>query len=79
MDALAGIGLLDFADASFVNIALPDTRNTLTFSVQDMQWVRSGFPPGARPAQGAPSPRCSAKTVRLGLLPASCSDRPTDG
>jgi EmrB/QacA subfamily drug resistance transporter len=40
---LAGIGFLDFADASIVNIALPDIRNALNFSVQDLQWVLSGY------------------------------------
>lgn len=40
---LAAIGFLDFADASIVNIALPDIRRDLGFSPQDLQWVLSGY------------------------------------
>jgi EmrB/QacA subfamily drug resistance transporter len=40
---LTAIGFLDFADASIVNIALPDIRQDLHFSVQDLQWVLSGY------------------------------------
>jgi EmrB/QacA subfamily drug resistance transporter len=40
---LAAIGFLDFADGSIVNIALPDIRNDLHFSLQDLQWVTSGY------------------------------------
>jgi EmrB/QacA subfamily drug resistance transporter len=40
---LTAIGFLDFADASIVNIALPDIRHALHFSVQDLQWVLSGY------------------------------------
>ena len=40
---LAAIGFLDFADASIVNIALPDIRRDLGFSPQNLQWVLSGY------------------------------------
>jgi EmrB/QacA subfamily drug resistance transporter len=40
---LAAVGFLDFIDASIVNIALPDIRNDLDFSVQGLQWVISGY------------------------------------
>lgn len=40
---LTAVGFLDFADASIVNIALPDIRKDLHFSVQDLQWVQSGY------------------------------------
>lgn len=40
---LTAIGFLDFADASIVNIALPDIRQDLHFSVPDLQWVLSGY------------------------------------
>src|SRR4051795_12418884 len=40
---LAAVGFLDFIDASIVNIALPDIRNDLHFSVQNLQWVLSGY------------------------------------
>jgi EmrB/QacA subfamily drug resistance transporter len=40
---LTAIGFLDFADSSIVNIALPDIRQALHFSVQDLQWVVSGY------------------------------------
>jgi EmrB/QacA subfamily drug resistance transporter len=40
---LAAIGFLDFVDASIVNIALPHIRDDLDFSVQDLQWVLSGY------------------------------------
>lgn len=40
---LCAIGFLDFVDASIVNIALPDIRDDLHFSVQDLQWVLSGY------------------------------------
>lgn len=40
---LASIGFLDFADSAIVNIALPDIRSTLHFSVQGLQWVLSGY------------------------------------
>ena len=40
---LAAVGFLDFIDASIVNIALPDVRRDLEFSVQGLQWVISGY------------------------------------
>jgi EmrB/QacA subfamily drug resistance transporter len=40
---LAAVGFLDFIDASIVNIALPDVRSDLDFSVQGLQWVISGY------------------------------------
>jgi MFS family permease len=40
---LTAIGFLDFADASIVNIALPDIRQDLHFSVQALQWVLGGY------------------------------------
>ena len=40
---LCAIAFLDFIDASIVNIALPDIRTDLNFSVQNLQWVLSGY------------------------------------
>jgi EmrB/QacA subfamily drug resistance transporter len=40
---LAAVAFLDFVDASIVNIALPDIRTDLHFSVQGLQWVLSGY------------------------------------
>src|SRR5690242_21740055 len=40
---LWAIAFLDFIDASIVNIALPDIRKDLGFSVQNLQWVLSGY------------------------------------
>jgi EmrB/QacA subfamily drug resistance transporter len=40
---LCAIAFLDFIDASIVNIALPDIRKDLGFSVQNLQWVLSGY------------------------------------
>src|SRR6266542_2950373 len=40
---LAAIAFLDFVDASIVNIALPSIRDDLDFSVQNLQWVPSGY------------------------------------
>jgi EmrB/QacA subfamily drug resistance transporter len=40
---LCAVGFLDFVDASIVNIALPSIRRDLGFSVQDLQWVLSGY------------------------------------
>jgi len=40
---LCALAFLDFVDASIVNIALPDIRNDLHFSVQGLQWVPSGY------------------------------------
>ncbi|MCU1657561.1 MAG: multidrug resistance transporter, superfamily protein [Pseudonocardiales bacterium] len=40
---LCSLAFLDFVDASIVNVALPDIRTALHFSVQDLQWVPSGY------------------------------------
>src|SRR3989440_10560997 len=40
---LAAVAFLDFVDASIVNIALPSIRRDLRVSVQDLQWVPSGY------------------------------------
>jgi EmrB/QacA subfamily drug resistance transporter len=40
---LSAVGFLDFVDASIVNVALPHIRDDLNFSVQDLQWVLSGY------------------------------------
>src|SRR5437660_10795286 len=40
---LLAIGFLDFVDASIVNVALPSIRRDLNFSVQNLQWVLSGY------------------------------------
>ncbi|MDQ1464697.1 MAG: hypothetical protein QOC73_1638 [Actinomycetota bacterium] len=40
---LCALAFLDFVDASIVNIALPDIRKDLHFSVQGLQWVPSGY------------------------------------
>jgi EmrB/QacA subfamily drug resistance transporter len=40
---LCALAFLDFVDASIVNVALPDIRKDLDFSVQGLQWVPSGY------------------------------------
>ena len=40
---LLAIGFLDFVDASIVNVALPSIRTDLGFTVQNLQWVLSGY------------------------------------
>src|SRR5882762_8203935 len=40
---LCAVAFLDFVDASITNIALPTIRNALHFSVQDLQWIPSGY------------------------------------
>ena len=40
---LCAVAFLDFVDASIVNVALPSIRRALHFSVQDLQWVPSGY------------------------------------
>lgn len=40
---LCSVAFLDFVDASIVNVALPSIRRALGFSVQDLQWVPSGY------------------------------------
>ena len=37
------VAFLDFVDASIVNVALPEMRDDLGFSVQGLQWVPSGY------------------------------------
>jgi EmrB/QacA subfamily drug resistance transporter len=40
---LLAVAFLDFVDASIVNVALPSIRANLGFSVQNLQWVLSGY------------------------------------
>jgi EmrB/QacA subfamily drug resistance transporter len=40
---LCAVAFLDFVDASIVNVALPSIRRDLNFSVQNLQWVLSGY------------------------------------
>jgi EmrB/QacA subfamily drug resistance transporter len=40
---LCAVGFLDFVDTSIVNVALPSIRYNLHFSVQNLQWVLSGY------------------------------------
>jgi EmrB/QacA subfamily drug resistance transporter len=40
---LCSVAFIDFMDASIVNIALPSIRDSLHVSVQDLQWVPSGY------------------------------------
>src|SRR5690348_7949972 len=40
---LCMVGFLDFVDASIVNVALPSIRRDLGFSVENLQWVLSGY------------------------------------
>jgi EmrB/QacA subfamily drug resistance transporter len=40
---LCSVALLDFVDASIVNVALPSIRHSLHFSIQSLQWVLSGY------------------------------------
>src|SRR5215469_8666659 len=40
---LCSVGFLDFLDASIVNVALPSIARDLHFSVQNLQWVLSGY------------------------------------
>jgi EmrB/QacA subfamily drug resistance transporter len=40
---LLAVAFLDFIDASIVNIALPSIRSDLGFSIQNLQWVLSGY------------------------------------
>src|ERR1051326_6206373 len=42
---LCAVAFLDFVDASIVNVALPSVRTDLHFSVQNLQWVLSGYLP----------------------------------
>jgi len=40
---LASVAFLDFVDASITNIALPSIRRDLHFSVENLQWIPSGY------------------------------------
>jgi EmrB/QacA subfamily drug resistance transporter len=40
---LCAVAFIDFMDASIVNIALPSIRTSLDVSVQDLQWIPSGY------------------------------------
>src|SRR5215510_15246381 len=40
---LCAVGFLDFVGAAIVNVALPTIRADLHFSVQNLQWVLSGY------------------------------------
>jgi EmrB/QacA subfamily drug resistance transporter len=40
---LCAVAFLDFVDASITNVALPSIRRALHFSVQDLQWIPSGY------------------------------------
>jgi Major Facilitator Superfamily len=40
---LCAVGFLDFIGAAIVNVALPAIRTDLHFSVQNLQWVLSGY------------------------------------
>jgi EmrB/QacA subfamily drug resistance transporter len=40
---LCAVAFLDFVDASIINLALPDIRRDLHVSVQNLQWVPSGY------------------------------------
>jgi EmrB/QacA subfamily drug resistance transporter len=40
---VCAVAFLDFVDASIVNVALPSIRHDLNFSVQNLQWVLSGY------------------------------------
>src|SRR6185503_1019689 len=40
---LLAVAMLDFVDASIVNVALPSIRSDLGFSIQNLQWVLSGY------------------------------------
>src|SRR5258705_1410251 len=40
---LCAVGFLDFLDISIVNVALPQIGDHLHFSIQNLQWVASGY------------------------------------
>jgi EmrB/QacA subfamily drug resistance transporter len=40
---LLAVAFLDFVDASIVNVALPSIREDVGFSIQNLQWVLSGY------------------------------------
>jgi EmrB/QacA subfamily drug resistance transporter len=43
LSLLCAVAFLDFVDASIVNVALPEIRGDLGFSIQGLQWVPSGY------------------------------------
>ena len=40
---LCAVAFLDFVDASIINVALPSIRHDLHVSVQNLQWIPSGY------------------------------------
>src|ERR1700680_4387038 len=40
---VCAVAFLDFADTSIVNVALPSIRHDLDFTIQNLQWVLSGY------------------------------------
>src|SRR3954471_4309707 len=40
---LLAVAFLDFVDASIVNVALPSIRSDLGFTVENLQWVLTGY------------------------------------
>jgi MFS family permease len=65
---LCAVTFLDVMDGAIVNVALPTIRTHLGFSVQNLQWVVSGYLityagwPAARGCWSAPgSPRVSGR------------------
>ena len=40
---LCAVAFFDFVDVSIVNVALPSIRHDLHFSIQNLQWVLSGY------------------------------------
>ena len=75
---LCAVTFLDVVDGSIVNVALPTIRTHLGFSVQNLQWVVSGYlityggflllgGPGRRPARAAAAADRRDRAVR-GLL-----------
>jgi EmrB/QacA subfamily drug resistance transporter len=43
LSLLCAVAFLDFVDASIINVALPSIRHDLHMSVQNLQWVASGY------------------------------------
>ena len=43
LTVLCAVAFLDFVDASIINVALPSLRHSLHMSVQNLQWVPSGY------------------------------------
>jgi MFS family permease len=75
---LTAVGFLDFIDASIVNIALPEIRNDLDFSVQGLQWVISGYllTTAASCCSAAGWPTCSADAASWSAAPSSSRPHP---